>query len=85
MGEGLKRVPIPPIFKKDIDKDTVWIQCPKCKVEYNKLTNSGVCVDCETKIDKEKEWAKEREDKGYLLDKVNKAIKKVKYRADIDG
>lgn len=85
MAEGLKRVPIPPIFKKNIDKDTDWIKCPKCKNEYNKLTSSGVCLDCEIKINKEKELAKEKESKEYLLDKVNKTIKEVKHRADIDG
>lgn len=27
----------------------VWIQCPNCKVEWNELTPSGVCVECEEK------------------------------------
>ncbi len=88
MDEGLKKIKwreVPPIFKKDIEKDIVWVQCPKCKNEYNKLTDTGVCADCETEINKEKELVTEREEKDYLLDKVNKEIKEVKHRADIDG
>lgn len=85
MDEELKRGPAPRIFEKDIHKDTAWVRCPKCRNEYTKLTSSGVCPDCETKINKEKERVKEREDKEYLLDKVNKEINKVKPRADIDG
>lgn len=26
-----------------------WVQCPTCKQEWNKLGETGVCLDCERK------------------------------------
>jgi hypothetical protein len=86
MAEEIKRELPPPNFNKNIDKDTVWIQCPRCKRKFSDLMRSGVCLDCETEIDAEKRREKKRENKERLLDKVKEqAVKETKFRADIDG
>jgi hypothetical protein len=24
-----------------------WVKCPKCNVEWNRLTPNGICYDCD--------------------------------------
>lgn len=87
MNEGLKKIKkedLPAIFFKDIDKDTIWLTCLECRREFNKLS-MGLCAECKEKKDREEIINRERKEKDYLLDKVNKEIKEVKHRADIDG
>lgn len=35
------------IVKRLIPADGIAVKCPECHVEWNRLTPSGVCVNCE--------------------------------------